>query len=325
MDEGKLFRKLRKDRGLSLEQVSDKLNSVSFISKFEKGNSNISLHRMERLLNNINVSVEEFFYLRELEENPKLNEDIKILRGYLTSEFYYYVAKLLSVNDQAVKKSFEIGIIEMKKIKTEMNSKKSWQKFISIYCDICIYTYEGNMNNRKERTSEIETTEINLMSKPVITYLYKVEDWGVFELVLFKMFLFTFKAEQIHQLLPLAVTRTEKESQFHVIMKFKSEIIFSIFSYFANFRHQVWAKEILVLARDMLKNQMDLTNSTCLLFYEGWYQVIFEDHKKGLETCHQAISIFRILEQPKMENTFKHILRNIRKNKEEPDDYFMFV
>ncbi|MFW7431207.1 helix-turn-helix domain-containing protein [Vagococcus carniphilus] len=40
MNEGELFRKLRKDRGFSLEQVSDEINSVSFISKFEKGQSN---------------------------------------------------------------------------------------------------------------------------------------------------------------------------------------------------------------------------------------------------------------------------------------------
>ncbi|MGX7025393.1 helix-turn-helix domain-containing protein [Vagococcus hydrophili] len=325
MDEGTLFRKLRKDRGLSLEQVSDELNSVSFISKFEKGNSNISLHRMERLLNNINVSVEEFFYLRELEKNTTLNEDIKILRGYLTSEFYYYVARLLSVNDQAVKKSFEIGIIEMKKIKDEMDAKKSWQKFIAIYCDICIYTYKNNLDEIKDKNPKKIMEEINIISKPVITYLYKVEDWSVFELVLFKLFLFTFKAEQIHQLLPLAIARTEKESQFHVMMKFKSEIIFSGFSYFVNYRLQEWAKESLDLARKMLKNQMDLTSSTCLLFYEGWYQLIFEDFEKGIESCHQAISIFRILEQPKMEGSFKLILRNILKNKEQPDEYFMFV
>ena len=55
MDEGKLFRKLRKDRGLSLEQVSDELNSVSFISKFETGNSNIRVNSMKQLLEKVNV------------------------------------------------------------------------------------------------------------------------------------------------------------------------------------------------------------------------------------------------------------------------------
>ena len=63
MNEGELFRKLRKDRGFSLEQVSDEINSVSFISKFEKGQSNISFLRFERLLQNVNVSMDEFLYL----------------------------------------------------------------------------------------------------------------------------------------------------------------------------------------------------------------------------------------------------------------------
>ena len=325
MDEGTLFRKLRKDRGLSLEQVSDELNSVSFISKFEKGNSNISLHRMERLLNNINVSVEEFFYLRELEKNPTLNEDIKILRGYLNGDFYYYYAKILITNDKAVKQGFDLGIIEMEKIKNEMNTKISWQRFIAIYCEVCIYTYHSNINPSKDRTAESVMNDINLITKPVITYLYKVEDWGAFEVALFKMFSFTFKVEQIHQLLYLAVSRTEKESQFHVMGNYKAELIFSSFSYFANFRYKEWAKESLELARKTLKDQKDLNSSTFLLFCEGWYYLIFENYEKGIELTHQAISIFKILEQPTMEKKLKHVLRNILKNKEQPDEYFMFV
>jgi transcriptional regulator with XRE-family HTH domain len=34
MMDGKLFRQLRKDRGLRLQDVADEVNSVSFISKF---------------------------------------------------------------------------------------------------------------------------------------------------------------------------------------------------------------------------------------------------------------------------------------------------
>ncbi|MEG0254086.1 helix-turn-helix domain-containing protein [Vagococcus sp.] len=329
MDEGKLFRKLRKDRGFSLEQVSDEVNSVSFISKFEKGQSNISLLRFERLLQNVNVSMEEFIYLRELERNPMLNEDMKVLRGYLSSDFYFYWAKLLNINKCSETENFEKGIIEMKQVKAEMNLKINWQKFVSIYCDICLLLYQSNISQRNNSlegpTSELLFKEINLLSKPVISYLYKVEDWGVFEVVLFKFFLFTFHEEQINQLLPIAISRTQKENELHVMALFKLETIFSSFSYFVNFRHQVWAKKSLENARDLLKDARDLTNSTLLLFYEGWYKIIFEETNRGLEQCYQAISIFKILEQPVLEKRFKTILEHILKNKEEPDNYFMFI
>ncbi|MDT2832509.1 helix-turn-helix domain-containing protein [Vagococcus carniphilus] len=329
MNEGELFRKLKKDRGFSLEQVSDEINSISFISKFEKGQSNISFLRFERLLQNVNVSMEEFLYLRALEDNPFLNDDIKVLRGYLTSDFYYYLARLLNINKCSEKNEFEKGIVEMKLVKEEMDHAINWQRFVGIFCDICIVMYESNILQRDDansgETAEALMKEINYLSKPVVSYLYKVEDWGVFEVALFKLFLFTFKVEQINQLLPIAISRTQKESEFHVMATFKIEIIFSSFSYFANFRHKKWAREALEMARDLLRDEKDLMNSTMLLFYEGWYQIIFEEKDKGIEKCFQAISIFNILDQPTFQKRFKLFLENILKNKEEPDNYFMFV
>lgn len=325
MNEGHLFRKLRKDRGLSIEQVSDELNSVSFISKFEKGGSNISMHRLERLLQNINVSFEEFLYLRQLEREPNLNQDIKILQNYLTNDFYFYVAKLTNIVNQVNSVGFEKSIDLMNKLKQEMNPQINWQKFIMIYCDVSITSYLANLEEDETRTVDKTVEEINYLTKPVISYLYKVENWGVFEMILFKLFLFSFKAEQIHQLLPTAISRIEKESQFSVMRSLKLDIIFSSFSYFVNFRHQKWAKESLVMARNMLKNQKDLVNSTFLLFYEGWYTLIFEDKEEGLQSCYQAISIFRILDQPTLENRYKEFLKHVLLNKEEPEGYLIFV
>ena len=57
MEEGKLYRQLRKERGYTIAHVADEQNSRSFISKFEQGASSISIHRLERLLENIHVTV----------------------------------------------------------------------------------------------------------------------------------------------------------------------------------------------------------------------------------------------------------------------------
>lgn len=325
MNEGKLFRKLRKDRGLSLEKVADEMNSVSFISKFEKGHSNISMHRLERLLENINVSFEEFLYVRELEKNHSLNDEIKVLRGYLTSDFYFSLSRIMTVVSTINEIGFEEGINKMQHFKQELNDKISWQRFIIIYCDICISTYKSNLDESDNQTVEKVMGEINYLSKPIVSYLYKVEDWGVFEVLLFRIFVFTFKGEQVHQLLKIATSRTEKESQLPIMSNLKMEVIFSSFSYFINFRQKEWARGALESSRKLLKDERDLTSSTFQLFYEGWYSLIFENHEDGLQSCYQAISIFKILEQPALEKKFKLMLDNILKNKEQPDSYFLFV
>lgn len=306
MNEGQLFRKLRKDRGLSLEQVADEMNSVSFISKFEKGNSNISMHRLERLLQNINVSFEEFLYLRELDNVPNLNQTLKVLRGYLTSDFYFSLAEIMEIISSINEIGFKEGIKRMQTFKANMNPKISWQKFVSIYCDICIYIYKSNLDESDELEAGSVMKEINYLSKPIVSYLYKVEDWGVFEVLLFRMFFFSFTAEQVSHLL-------------------KIDVLFSAFSYFVNFRYEKEAEETLEITRGLLKNERDLTNSTCLLFYEGWFTIVFRDMEKGLQSCYQAISIFKILDQPELESRFQLVLKSILKNKEEPDSYYIFV
>ncbi|MGF2055368.1 helix-turn-helix domain-containing protein [Vagococcus fluvialis] len=325
MNEGQLFRKLRKDRGLSLEQVADEMNSVSFISKFEKGNSNISMHRLERLLQNINVSFEEFLYLRELDNAPDLNQTLKVLRGYLTSDFYFSLAEIMGTITSINEIGFKEGIKRMQTFKANMNPKISWQKFVSIYCDICIYTYKSNLDESDELEAGNVMKEINYLSKPIVSYLYKVEDWGVFEVLLFRMFFFSFTAEQVSHLLKIAISRTKKEARLQVMANLKIDVLFSAFSYFVNFRYEKEAEETLEIARGLLKNERDLTNSTCLLFYEGWFTIVFRDMEKGLQSCYQAISIFKILDQPELESRFQLVLKSILKNKEEPDSYYMFV
>ena len=87
MEEGKLYRQLRKERGYTIAQVADEQNSRSFISKFEQGASSISIHRLERLLENIHVTVEEFYYLRAQQKGVKGHDNLMSFPSYMTSEF----------------------------------------------------------------------------------------------------------------------------------------------------------------------------------------------------------------------------------------------
>ncbi|EHO51786.1 Rgg/GadR/MutR family transcriptional regulator [Lentilactobacillus kisonensis] len=60
---GKTFKHLRKEKGISIASAAAGVVSKSFLSRFERGLSNISFAKMVDLLVNINVSVTEFIYL----------------------------------------------------------------------------------------------------------------------------------------------------------------------------------------------------------------------------------------------------------------------
>lgn len=59
---GHIFRELRKQRQLSLKEVADDKVSISQLSRFERGESDITLSKLLHLLNKIKIIPTEFFY-----------------------------------------------------------------------------------------------------------------------------------------------------------------------------------------------------------------------------------------------------------------------
>ncbi len=78
--DGAVFRQLRLNHHQTLAQVADDQNSIAFISKFEQGKSNISFSRLSHLLFRINMSVEEFLFIRDLQAGMSRRSRIRSSR-----------------------------------------------------------------------------------------------------------------------------------------------------------------------------------------------------------------------------------------------------
>ena len=70
---GALFKKIRLSKKLALKDVAGDYLSISFLSKFERGESEISLSRFFLLLENLDVSIEEFYGILS-KEKPTYTE-----------------------------------------------------------------------------------------------------------------------------------------------------------------------------------------------------------------------------------------------------------
>lgn len=91
MDIGSIFRDLRKERTLTLKDIATGEISYSQLSKFERGESGITINNLMILVQNLGISLAEFiamveefdspykFYLEEIDSAYKTN-DIKKLR-----------------------------------------------------------------------------------------------------------------------------------------------------------------------------------------------------------------------------------------------------
>lgn len=62
---GEVVRKLRKNRGLTLKELSDGILSYSALAAFERGKYVISFEKLLQLLNRLNFPLQEFTFLIE--------------------------------------------------------------------------------------------------------------------------------------------------------------------------------------------------------------------------------------------------------------------
>ncbi len=98
---GNTLRKGRQGKQISLHSVADEHLSKSQISRFERGESEISCARLINILDKLNISLDEFLILHDsdrtnTESFAKLIQYIKFLKIEVTS--YNDIIKLSSIN-----------------------------------------------------------------------------------------------------------------------------------------------------------------------------------------------------------------------------------
>ncbi|MGX7071411.1 helix-turn-helix transcriptional regulator [Helcococcus kunzii] len=60
---GKTFKELRISRKLTLQEIANDEFSISMLSKFENGKTEISVNKLNMALSNLHMSINEFYYL----------------------------------------------------------------------------------------------------------------------------------------------------------------------------------------------------------------------------------------------------------------------
>lgn len=155
VDMGNLFKKIRLSKKLSLKDVAGDYLSVSFLSKFERGESEISLSRFFSLLENLDVSIEEFYGLVS-KENPTNTEE---LLEHVSKAFY------------------QNNILALRKyLSTEIDKYNETNKKTFLYNSIMIESFLVSLTGNK-----IDEKKIRQISD----YLFDIDQWGKRELIIF--------------------------------------------------------------------------------------------------------------------------------------------
>ncbi|MCY7191597.1 Rgg/GadR/MutR family transcriptional regulator [Streptococcus gallolyticus] len=150
---GEIFRVFRESRGFKLKDMENAGISTSQISRFEKGESDLTITKFISALDCINLSIEEIIYAVHDFKQDDLTELLKEIKKCYLENDSAHLQKILIRELEKPKDNFSKMNTILLKIKLQELTKKVW------------YNEE-----------DIAT---------LIDYLFSVEYWGYYEIQLF--------------------------------------------------------------------------------------------------------------------------------------------
>ncbi|MEX2803794.1 helix-turn-helix domain-containing protein [Streptococcus sp. H31] len=151
---GLILKKIRESKGLSLANVAGNNISKSQLSRFENGETDITLDKLLSVLDVLNVSIREFIYMGHGFHRDGLSELIDEMRKYCNR------------NDSRSLKKLLIHYLENQK--DTLNNK------------LAVILIKAKLQEI-EGINHLEKEDVAFMSD----YLFNVDTWGEYELKLF--------------------------------------------------------------------------------------------------------------------------------------------
>jgi len=265
---GKTIRKVREEKGYTLQQLSDGILSVSFLSKFERGDSDISVSYFFQILEKLSLSYDEFLFI---------HNDFKL------DNFDTFF-------DKAEQAYVNRDLTQLRNLKEAHLDKWRTTKIAAYRCNTLVLDVLISILSDESIEAEQEALEF------LFDYLFKVEVWGYYELRLYNSTMHLMPFEMV---MTLSKTAYEKSVLFRGFKKVHHMIIYILLNtltYLLGPRKYVEEYKIFLGYIDNISiPEKDLFSRNHLLYMQGIYEIKTGNKEKGIEIVNKAISMFREL------------------------------
>ena len=275
------LRKVRNGKQISLCSVADEHLSKSQISRFERGESEISCIRLINILDKLHITLDEFLILHDQDytQTESFANLVQYIRKQYSSQNINNIQSLLSDSSNYTLDSFE----------------KTMVKSILHTMDSSIIPSDDEL---------LQLTD----------YLFKVEKWGYYEIILLgncvrtinynSYFLLT--KEMLKNYIYSSLNKTNKQIVTQLAINC---LILSIdMEEFTNCFYLI--DEIKVL----LDNELNFYEQTVFLYATGYFEFKRCQLTSGIEKMKQAIQVLDILGEDKLKlhytNHFDRLINN---------------
>lgn len=258
---GKTLRKVRKGKQISLSSVADEHLSKSQISRFERGESEISCSRLINILDKLHITLDEFLILhnKDYTNTESFAKLVQYIRKQYSSQNINNIRRLLSDSSNYTLNSFE----------------KTMVKSILHTVDSSVIPSDDEL---------LQLTD----------YLFKIERWGYYEITLLgncvqtinynSYFLLT--KEILNDYIYSSLNKTNK--------RIVTQLAINCFILSIDKEEFSNCCYLIDEIKELLDNELNFYEQTVFLYATGYY-----DFKRlsgnGIEKMKQAIQVLDIL------------------------------
>lgn len=276
---GKTLRKIRKSKQVSINSIADEHLSKSQISRFERGESEISYIRLINILDKLHITLDEFLILHDSDNKNKVS----------FAHLVHYIRKEYS----------QQNVNNIKSLLTD-STTHHLNSFEQTMVKSIIYTLDENVS-----PSESDLEDLT-------DYLFKVENWGYYEIILLANCIrtiqyntaFLLTKEMLKNYIYSTLNKTNKRLVTQLAINC---LIVSIDKKF--FQNCTFLIEEI---RKLLKNELNYYEQTVFLYATGYFEFEMEN-QSGVEKMQQALKVFGILGENNIKSQYqKHYNKLIK-------------
>lgn len=276
MEFGHIFKILRENKQLSLTTTSEGIVTKSFLSKFENGQSDISISNFMALLNRLNSSMDDVYAI-EGNSNDFSSLLLQAQAAYQSNN----VLILATLRDTELKK-WEVTNINFHKCNSIM--------------------FDGLRANLVDEVISAADSQY------IYDYLFEVEFWGVYEIELFGNATYVLSSQNMAYLLNEILHKTTKYSNFDKIKKLVMGTLLNVLL-FSLERKQLTLAEIVFTKIDELElDDTQMYFRIVRVYFMGIYLCETGDVKTGYKKSSDAIKIMELIGSTAIATEYKKYL-----------------
>lgn len=263
MEFGSTFRTLRKNKQISLKNTASGIVSESFLAKFEKGESDISISHFSLLLSRLNISLDDFYDFDG--SNNNFGELLhRVKTAYQTN----------TISDLKLLRDDELAKLTGTSLRFHLYNALMLSGLIS----------------ELESTPPCEDD-----AKIIYDYLFNIEFWGVYEIELFGNTTYLLSGAQTAQILRVILKKADRYKSFEKIEDLLLSTLLNILVVALDRKDMKLAKIVIEKLENTDMSETRMFFRSIYTFYVGIYQCEVGDIVTGMNMCTGVIQAMKLV------------------------------